>query len=451
MARSVRNRLSQSAAIGAMALLVIVGLAGLAQARGRSNDERSQTLIEAIDTVDRALALGTVDDPNQLTVDDDEFLVFLDGAGSVVAASDNVDGQDVAQFARDELEVLFLDDLDVSVEPYNDDNSDWEVAAAACFDSNDCAYMVFGRRTIGWWAYVSGRALPLLALLVGVGAITLLGARWLIGRALAPVDRMRKDLDTITASDLQRRIEVQASGDELEALGSTMNQTIERLATSLESQRQFVSDSAHELRSPLAGIRATLELAQTDQTRQQKAIDTSITHIDRTTDIVESLLILAKQDGGAGRPKRLTDIDDVVRTELQQLAERHPDLTIRRGPIEPVQSMADTTALHRLVRNLLDNARNHGDGIVQVTFSVGEGTWVLTVEDNGPGIPVDQRTVVFERFRRLDESRSRDSGGSGLGLAISAGIVAEHGGTIRIGESTLGGALFWVEVPIPAV
>jgi signal transduction histidine kinase len=449
--RSVRDRLGMIAAAAAMLLVVVVGMIGLTQSWRRANSERARTVDERVEALDRELIGGSTFGSGELDArasDAEEFIALLDADGFVFAATSNVDAIDIEDHALFDLDVIELGDLDMAIGEHASSTGTWDTAAITCSDAATCDVVVVGRRPTGWWTYFGSRALVGVLLVGGVGLIIWLGARSLVGHSLRPVERMRRELDSITASDLDRRIAADPTGDELEALAGTMNTTIGRLAGSIRSQRRFVSDSAHELRSPLTGIRATLELAQADDDRRARALDDSIAALDRTSDIVDDLLVLARHDSGVPTRRALTDIDDVIRTEADDLRVRHPELALDRSSIEPIQDRVDGTAIRRLIRNLLDNAASHGDGHARISLHRIADGWTLIVEDDGPGIPEASRQTVFERFARLDEARSRASGGSGLGLAIVAGIVSDHDGTITIDDSGLGGARIRVTVPI---
>jgi signal transduction histidine kinase len=445
MSWSVRRRLTTAAVVGAAALTSIIGLAAMTESWRRSNAERSQDLEFAIDRVALDLSPQQIDD-DELTGSDDEFVAVFDAEGALLSSSGDVDPRLVEELADEQLglpdlatdEILF-DTFDLGVE--------WDVAAVRCPEADVCHSVVLGRRPTSWSSYVVGRLPEALGALVMLCAVVALGAAWLVTRSLRPVDRMRRELDAITAAHPSRRIDVPDTDDELSALAGSMNATVDRLADSLEAQRRFVSDSAHELRSPLTGLRATLELAQLDPARADLAIPQAIAQVDRTTSLIDDLLQLARDDAGVGATRRLTDVDDLVRTELRDLATRRPNVEVRRGPIEPVQVMADPGGIARVVRNLLDNAAVHGRSTVRAALTADDAAWTLTVDDDGPGIPPADREAVFERFHRLDQSRSRGTGGTGLGLAIVAGVVAAHRGTITVGDSDLGGARMTVRVP----
>ncbi len=445
MTWSLRRRLTAAAVVSAALLLTVIGTIGLTEYWRRSNVERVQDLDFAPDRIsielsDAVIRGGTIPSGS------DEFIALFDADGALIASSANIDRSRIESYAATELEVVSLEESDIFYDSI-EMNGHWDVAAVPCIDATRCDSIVVGRRSVPWSSFVWRRLWWSLGLLAAVCAMVGLGASWLVGRSLRPVDRMRRELDDITDADTSRRLDVPATGDELASLATSMNSTVGRLAAALAAQRQFVSDSAHELRSPLAGLRATLELASTDPSRSAVAVPEAIAQVDRTTALIDDLLELARRDAGFSAPLRLADIDDLVRIELRECGMRWPAVRIERGSIDAVQVLADAGAISRVIRNLVDNAAVHCVATVAVALSAADDSWTLTVDDDGPGIAVTDRQVVFERFRRLDESRSRRTGGTGLGLAIVAGIVRSHRGTVHVEESpSLGGARFVVTV-----
>lgn len=283
-------------------------------------------------------------------------------------------------------------------------------------------------------------AVPLVLLLVGVVV-------WVVAsRALAPVERMRRQVDEIDATDLHRRVDP-GGDDELGALADTMNRMLSRIEQSQLTQRRFVSDASHELRSPLATIRQHAEVAR-DHPDSMPVDALSRVVLDegaRMQDLVEGLLLLARLDERRTQPHTPTDVDDLALAEVRRL--RGMGVTVDGRGIGPGRVDGTETLLARAVRNLVDNAVRHAR--TQVTIRVWTAEpWVhVQVEDDGDGIPPAEREQVFDRFARLDEARARDPGGSGLGLAIAREIVLAHGGTIRVDEGAAGGALFTLSLP----
>jgi signal transduction histidine kinase len=271
-----------------------------------------------------------------------------------------------------------------------------------------------------------------------------------IGRTLAPVETIRREADAITGRDLDRRVFEPAQEDEIGRLARTVNAMLARLQDSAERQRRFVADTAHELRSPIASLRTQLETAR-DSRRPVDWENVSADLLDETVRmqrLAEQLLLLARADSGILRRTRLAvDLDDVVDTVVSHLADHRP-VRVDCHAVEPVQVTGDSMLLEQLVRNLLDNAVSHAAREVHVSLSHSDGVAVLTVDDDGPGVPPDRRHEVFERFTRLDIARDRDHGGAGLGLAIVADIARAHEGQVDVGDAPLGGARFRVRLPL---
>ncbi|MET7278959.1 HAMP domain-containing sensor histidine kinase [Kribbella sp. NPDC005582] len=285
---------------------------------------------------------------------------------------------------------------------------------------------------------------PVLLVVVGV-------AGWfLAGQALGPVERIRRRVQGIGAGDLSERVPVPPTQDEIAKLATTMNEMLDRLQAGQATQRRFVADASHELRSPLATLTAALEVAEADQSgaawrelSQLMAAETS-----RMGRLVEDLLLLAKADDAGLRMHRTdVDLDDLVEAEIQRLRGSTPGLTVV-GDVHPVRVSGDPARLSQLIRNLVDNAARAAHSTVRLTASAAGGSAVLTVEDDGDGIPEADRQRVFERFVRLDSSRARSSGGSGLGLSIVQEITKAHRGSITLTPRAGGGTKATVTLPM---
>ncbi|MFI9840295.1 ATP-binding protein [Nonomuraea sp. NPDC051941] len=270
------------------------------------------------------------------------------------------------------------------------------------------------------------------ALLPGVPAVLLVvaGMTWIsVGRALAPVAAIRAKVADITARDLHQRVPVPGSKDEIASLATTVNGTLDRLETAVDTHKRFVADAAHELRSPIATLRARLELAEPSELTREALAD-----VERLQSLAADLLILAKLD--AGEPLRAAELDlGQVAAEESVRARRRPEVRLELD-IEPDVVMKGSRAhLDRLMTNLADNAVRHAASTVRVLVRAEEDQAVLEVRDDGPGIPPEQREAVFARFTRLDEARARDAGGAGLGLPIARDIAHLHGGTLVYADS----------------
>ncbi|MCV7281013.1 HAMP domain-containing histidine kinase [Mycolicibacterium flavescens] len=271
----------------------------------------------------------------------------------------------------------------------------------------------------------------------------------LVRRSMRSVDEIRSRVADITTSDLTERVPVPDSGDEIAALAVTMNEMLARIEAGHAAQRRFVGDASHELRSPLTTIVSALEVATAhpELLTEELATTTLIPEVQRMKVLVDDLLLLARADERMLSTQRDDiDLDDVAAAEAERLR-RETTLDVK-ATIVPVRVVGDAEALSRVLRNLLDNAARHARTAVEVRVIRSGSAAVLTVSDDGPGIPEQDRLRVFDRFVRLDPDRSRSRGGAGLGLAIVREIVAAHRGTATIAGRPGGGATVIVELPI---
>ena len=440
--RSLRVRTTVLAVSIVGTALVVGGVVLVVLLRDSLTDQvRTTAQLRAID-VAGVLESGTP--PDALAVnDDDELLIqVVDRDGSVVASSENVEGEPpVADLTPGSSRQL-------ASTPVDDGHSFLVVAVEA--DAPDGRFVVLvGRSTelvsestgIVVTALIAG--LPLLLLLVGA-------VSWrVVGKTLAPVDAIRREVDEVSASQMHRRVPDDAADREIAELGSTMNRMLDRLELAQTRQRRFVSDASHELRSPVAAIRqhAEVVLAHPDQTSAAELAEVVLAEDLRVQRLVEDLLLLARADERTlPTSRRPIDLDDVVFEEADRLrssGRTRVDVSgVSAGRVD-----GDGAHLRRVLRNLSDNAARHATSTVRFSV-VDDGTTVtVSVEDDGTGVPAEDRDRIFERFVRLDEARARDDGGSGLGLAIVAEIVAAHDGTVTVEDSDLGGARFDVELP----
>jgi signal transduction histidine kinase len=287
--------------------------------------------------------------------------------------------------------------------------------------------------------------LPVAALLVGM-------IGWLAAsRALRPVEAIRAELADISSRELHRRVPVPPSRDEVHRLAVTMNDLLDRLQRSGDEQDRFVADAAHELRTPIAGMRNELEVAvaHPDAVDLADTVAAALSGAKRLQVLTDDLLTLARTDRTRVAGERAVDLAALVR---EQVAERAyldldgPEFTAA-VPDQPITARGDEDALGRLLRNLLDNAARHGTAAVTVGLTSEPGYARIEVLDDGPGIAIGDRERIFGRFTRLDDARSRDRGGIGLGLAIAREIASRHGGTVRVADSERG-ARFVVRLPL---
>lgn len=287
-------------------------------------------------------------------------------------------------------------------------------------------------------------ALPFVAGLVGFLTWTA------VGSALEPVDNIRKEAEGISGTTMSDRVPVPDTEDEISDLAVTMNAMLDRLESHRDSLRQFTSDASHELKSPVANMRALIETTSLDDPAWVPVQTRLLSEGGRLQSLVENLLFLASRSEDSPPEKHsAVHLDDLLFDEAATVrASTGTAVNIDR--IEPATVLGIESDLNRLVRNLLDNAAQHANETVRVTLSDSAGATTLTVADDGPGISPADRERVFERFTRLDYARDRNSGGSGLGLSIVRQIVNDHNAQIRIEDSPTGGAAFVVEFPSSA-
>ena len=292
----------------------------------------------------------------------------------------------------------------------------------------------------------------------------------LIRRQLAPLSRVSATAREVADLELDRgevrlptpivRVDPAAEHTEVGQLGTALNRMLDRIAGALSARhasetrvRRFVSDASHELRTPLAAIRGYTELVQRKRDDLPDDVAHAMSRVEseaqRMTQLVEDMLLLARLDEGRPLADESVDLSHLVIDAVSDahVAGADHEWTVEL-PEEPVLVSGDDARLHQVLANLLANARVHTPAGTTVTTSLSrrDGSAILTVADDGPGIPETLRPEIFERFARGDSSRSRRGGSTGLGLAIVAAVVKAHGGTIDV-ASVPGSTEFVVTLP----
>jgi heavy metal sensor kinase len=295
--------------------------------------------------------------------------------------------------------------------------------------------------------------IPMAIVLAGFGGYLL--AR----RSLSPVVAMSAEASHIGAENLDARLNVRNPRDELGQLAGSFNELLDRLSRSFEQQRRFVADASHELRTPVAILCGEAEVTLSENKRTEpeyrETLEILRKEANRLKRIVEDLFTLARADAGQ-HPLALSDfyLDELAAEcshNVRTLAAAKK-ITLSCESRGEFLVHADETLLRRMVLNLLDNAIKYTPEGGAVSLRCGEqnGSYRLSVQDSGPGVPADLQPRIFERFFRADKARSRgenDSGGAGLGLAIASWIAGAHGGRLELTNSTAQGSLFTVLLP----
>ena len=261
-----------------------------------------------------------------------------------------------------------------------------------------------------------------------------------IGSTLRPVETLRSGAARISGSDQDERLAVPESADEIRALALTLNDMLDRLAAARGRQRAFVADAAHELRSPLTSMRTQLEVARHLGEGGELATDL-LADVTRLSALVEDLLLLARAGSDTSHPpvREPVDLRALLVTTASRYAGARVPVSVADG--QAVYANVNSEELRRVLANLVDNAVRHAGSGVGLAVRAEGGGAVLTVIDDGPGIPADERERVFERFTRLDDARDRDAGGTGLGLAIVRELLRRCDGSISLQDNFSGPGL----------
>jgi heavy metal sensor kinase len=297
-------------------------------------------------------------------------------------------------------------------------------------------------------------------LLIGVPCavgLAIAGGYFLAGRVLSPVGVMAETARKITAASLGERLPVENPHDEFGRLAMVFNDLLSRVHDSFEQLRRFTADASHELRTPLTAIRSVGEVAlqaALDPAAYRDVIGSMLEEVDRLTRLVDSLLTLTRAESGRIQLARegvdLSGLAASVADYLRVLAEEKAQSLSVNAAVQ-VSAECDLAILRQGLVNLIHNAIKYtpNKGAIRVEVrKMSSGEAAIEVKDTGPGIPPMHRVRVFERFYRVDEGRSRDSGGVGLGLAIARWAVEANGGRIELESEEGNGTVFRIVLPM---
>ncbi|SDS95563.1 Signal transduction histidine kinase [Friedmanniella luteola] len=443
----VRGR-SVLVAVVVVLVAILIGGSGLVWALQANLEQAAESTASAraVEVVDRIAAEGLTATAASLTdrSRSGEVVQVLTADGRVVGASSRAADRQPLSPQRPAAGEYTAAELDLD---FLDEGGEWEVVSTGVV-ADGALHLV----QVGVPIRVQRETVQTVALFLLAGAPLLLGAVavavWvLVGRALRSVERIRATVAEIDARHIDDRVVVPPTRDEVAALAVTMNTMLDRLEASHQAQRAFVSDASHELRSPLATLTTAGELAlRGDEPTRTRLLTTMNAELTRVRGLVENLMVLARADASDRTTSRGdVDLDDLVDDEVQRL--RSTGDKAVQVSLEPVRVRADAQQVAQPLRNLVDNAQRHARSTVRIALRRSGGDAVIHVDNDGPPIPAADRERVFERFVRLDDSRSRDAGGSGLGLAIArAGIRAESG-EVRVVDAPDGWCRFELRLP----
>jgi len=278
----------------------------------------------------------------------------------------------------------------------------------------------------------------------------------LIRRALGPVAAIASKAERITLGNLSERLPIGNTGDELERLSLSLNRMIARLEDAFANSKRFVADASHELRTPLTVMRGELEsLAQDEQLAPsvRETLGNILEEVERLAGIVEGLVSISRLDAGEAQAEWVQfDLGELAANTADQMSLLAEDKHIRISVDvqKRVSIRGDRARLKQVIVNLLDNAIKYTpkNGSVQLRVKPENGHALLEVLDDGVGIPNDALPHIFERFFRVDKTRSRDPGGAGLGLSIVKSICTAHGAEVQVQSQPGAGSQFRVKLPL---
>lgn len=443
--KSLRSRLTLLAMVVVALMLVTTSLGLVAAQRRLLTRGLDEALRQRADNIEPGLA-RRIDAGSLPTEGDreDSFLQILDGRGRVIASSSNARRLPAATPPQKQGAPQATDTVS---RPLN--HGDFRVLARSVRSGPRSYTLVVARNLddVNESVRILTRSLALTIPVI----VSLLAALvwWLTGRALRPVQSIRAEVASIQGAELHRRVPVPSRDDEIAGLARTMNGMLDRVEDVYQRQRGFVADASHELRGPLTRIRTDLELsiAHPETDRPTATFQRLLADATELQQLLDDLLLLARSEADPNeRREAPVDLDDLVIEEARRLRDRHR-VKVDTSGVTAARVGGDRNQLARAVRNLADNAERHA--ATTVTFELGENreSSELVVADDGPGIPTEHHARVFERFSRLDQARSRDTGGCGLGLAIVRDVVVRHGGTIVIASTDGTGARFVMTLP----
>lgn len=397
---------------------------------------------------DLAVAVAGVDDVDAVFASSaqDGFALLTFADGSIIASTPSAREAQTAMLGFPTVELETIRTLDRVVP----DDEPFRVLSRRIVTPKGPATIHVGvgvddvNESIHALATSLGFAIPLV---VGILALVV----WLlVGRALAPMEAIRTEVELIGDADLHRRVPVPETRDEVERLATTMNGMLGRIEDAVERQQRFVADASHELRSPLTRMRTEIEvdLATSDDLGDRRAFGSILEDVTGMQMLVEDLLFLARSDAGRAEHRVApVDLDDLVMREANAVRDRGA-VRVVTDEVSAADVEGDPIQLARAIRNLFENAERHASRTVVVSLGQRGELAVLRIGNDGPPVPDEHREVIFERFARLDDARARESGGAGLGLAITREIVERHGGTVGAVPGDGAGATFEVVLPM---
>jgi signal transduction histidine kinase len=442
--RSVRMRTTLATAVIVACALTLGGFAFVTLLRSSLTGSAQDAAEQRAETVVKALRSGS--SPREVTSSGEEelFVQIIDAHSGTLVANSDPRLTSPVRFTHPG-QILTIKHIQIA-----DGDHTFRVVERDARSSGHRVHVVVGA-SLEHVAETTHAVRRML--LYGIPALLLLVAAtsWMLTeRALRPVEMIRRQVSDISAQDLDDRVRVPATGDEIAALAGTMNEMLGRLADSSLRERHFISDASHELRSPITTIRNLAEVAEQhpESTDVRELARTVLTEEKRLEKLVDDLLVLARADEHTlALARQPIDLDDLVFDEAARLRNTSV-LLVDTSNVSPARIRGDAGSLRRALGNLADNAVRHARSRITFELSSDGNTATVVVLDDGDGVPEQERGRIFERFTRLGTARDRDSGGSGLGLSIVTEIMKAHEGQVSVSGAPGAGARFELRLPI---
>lgn len=398
---------------------------------------------ESRQPIDYAAVLSALPSSSEI-----DFVQLMDSDGDVVVKSEDL-GENELPITRELMDEALGGGNGFATLTTDDDNAGFYVKVSTVTLGGQTHFLMVAQSLAGTTNVLGRAGFFLLVSILVILILALISGALLIRRALSPVRRITATARTIeSSSDLSRRVGYRGPRDEIGQLANTFDRMIERLEKALQTQKNFIADASHELRSPLTVIQGNLDLLkrnlkEEDRRESLKALEAETSRMSK---VVSDLLVLAELD--SGQPERQDSVS--LREMLQDAQARARQLAGNRQVVverqEDLWVKGNADKLEQVLSNLVDNALKYTPDGGTITLSLfRNGDWAcLAVADTGMGISADDLPHIFDRFYRVDKARSKASGGTGLGLAIVKGIVERHGGRVTVTSEPGKGSTFTV-------
>jgi signal transduction histidine kinase len=461
LARDLVSRFSRLtwATLSGYAVVVIAAFAVLGEVSLGRTLGQSATVIESL------IGLYASPEGERMTVPSDSLAAQLVGMGArfiITRTAAAADGEASVFFLSPTMPAKRIEALGPNATP---EEVNAEIVRAVA-ERGRWRYRILHRRAGEFDIFVAGSRQPHLIGLAGVAGVALLllpiaalasrrATRTSVGTALSPVERVRAETQAIGPGDLSRRVAAPTGVMEISQIAEAINRLIARVETSHRALEAFTADASHELRTPLTYLRAQAQWAMDERRTPEETRDALAaigSEVERTSKLVDELLLLARSDNRALDVERTRFDVRAIACEATEIAEAMAtgrDIAIRNEIREPVYAFGDPHYTRQVVLNIVTNAVRHTDeGSVSLAVQRDDDMVGIAIGDTGEGIPPGDQPHIFDRFYRVEKSRSRAHGGVGLGLAIARMLTEIQGGTLSL-ESTLGeGSVFTVRLPL---